>query len=344
MTPPRARARRLGCALAIGCAAAGCAPPAPRDPGPPPAASLHVTPLTDLAPAASLVWLLDVKPRALALDGRLAGPIGRVLPDERLRAFARSSGGVDLREVEELTVAEYPSATLLLARTFVDPARVEAAFRQRAVTLEGRAVDGPPGDPRGDVTRLWGATATGQEQVAVFGFEAVGVERGRFGPLRAAELFAQGKLKRASPALRAPPLAHLAELLGDADVRAFAPGPFTGELERAAGGLLAATTAAGIGARSAAGPAGHGGVAFHVVLLGDWGADAAPAARRLRAVFDVTSGSDVGRLLGLDRCVAGPTVTGTPEALTVDFALDADVLAGGLRAATGAEVSEIMAP
>jgi hypothetical protein len=37
-------------------------------------------------------------------------------------------------------------------------------------------------------------------------------------------------------------------------------------------------------------------------------------------------------------------VVGSPDALTLDFAVDATLLAEGLHAATGAQVSEIMAP
>jgi hypothetical protein len=281
----------------------------------------------------------------MALDGRLAGALGRVFPDERLKAFAHVSGGVDLRETDALVVASYPSALLVLAHQFVDPGRIEAAFRARAVTIEGRVVEGPPGDPRTAITRLWGPTGTEREQIAIFGFDAVGLERGRFGPLRAAELFAEGKLKRASPALHAEPLSRVADRLGDAPLRAFAPGPFEGELSRAAGGLLGATTAVGAAARVHGGAVGESaGMEVHAVLLGAWGADAGLAADRLRAVFDVAAASGIGRLLGLAHCTAGPTVAGSPEALTVDFTVDATVLAEGLHAASGAEVSEIMAP
>lgn len=304
--------------------------------------ALQVTPLTDLAPAASLAWMIDVRPRALALDGRLAGPLRRVVPDERLEAYARASGGVDLREADEVAVASYPSTTLYLARAFVDPNRVEAAFRARALTVDGRVVDGPASDPRETLTRFWGTTAAEREQVVVFGLEAVGLERGRFGPLRAAELFAQGKLKRASPALHAAPLARIAELLGEGELRAFAPGPFAGELQHAAGGLLGASTGVGAAARVVAGPSGTVGVAIRAVVLGAWGREAEAAAGRLRAVFGVTAESGMGRLLGLGHCLAGPVVTGTAEALALDFTLDANVLAEGLRAATAAEVSEIM--
>jgi hypothetical protein len=301
--------------------------------------------LTDLAPAASLVWLVELHPRAMALDGRLAAPLARLFPEERVRAFRSVSGGIDLREADSLVVASYPTTLLFLAHEFVEPMRIETAFRARAVSVEGRVVEGPPGDPRTAIVRLWGPTGEDREQVAVFGFDAVGLERGRFGPLRAAELFAEGKLKRASPALRAPPLSRVAELLGAAPVRAFAPGPFEGELQKAAGGLLGASTAVGGAARVVDGAGGRAaGISVHAVLLGAWGEDSAAAAERLRAVFDVAAASGIGRLLGLARCTAGPTVAGGAEALTLDFTVDAAALFDGLRAATGAELREIMTP
>jgi len=326
-------------ALVIGCGHA------PEPIAAPPPVPLHLEPLADLAPAASLSWLVDVHPRALVLDARLAVPLARVFPDERMKAFARVSGGVDLREADAVVVASYPSAILLLGHQFVDPKRVETAFRARVITLEGRVVEGLPADPRAAITRLWGPTGTEREQIAIFGVNAVGLERGRFGPLRAAELFAEGKLKRASPALHAPPLSRVAELLGEAPLRGFAPGPFEGELSRAAGGLLGATTAVGGAAHVVEGAPGQSAaLAIHVVFLGAWGAEAGAAAERLRAVFDVAAASSIGRLLGIAHCRAGPAVAGSAEALTLDFTLDATVLAEGLRAATGAEVSEIMAP
>jgi hypothetical protein len=335
--------RSLALALSLGVSACGPAADATR--AAPPPSPLHVAPLTDLAPAASLTWLVDLRPRAAFLDGRLAEALALVFPEERMQSFARASGGVELREADELVVASYPSSVLLLAHQFIDPGRVEAAFRARTVRVEGRVVEGAPGDPRGAITRLWGPTGTEREQLAIFGFDAIGLERGRFGPLRAAELFAQGKLKRASPALRAPPLSHLAELLGDAPVRAFAPGPFDGDLERAAGGLLGASTAVGGAARVVDGAAGRGpGVAVRVILLGAWGPEAPAAAERLRAVFDLVAVSGVGRLMGLAHCTAGPTASSSAEALTLDWTVDAGTLAEGLRAATGAEVSEIMGP
>jgi hypothetical protein len=332
--------RSLGAAFGVlflvlgGCGAAAVPKPLAH-----PSQPLHLLPLVDLAPAASLVWLVELHPRALALEGRLSGPLARLFPEQRLSALAQAYGGVDLRETDALVAAGYRSTTLLLAHQFVQPGRIEKAFAARVAAVEGRAVEGPP-DPATSIIRVWGATGTDREQVAIFGFDAVGMERGRFGPLRASMLFAQGKLRRASPALHAPPLAHVAELLGEAPVRAFAPGPFEGDLKQSMGGLLGASTAVGASARVV--ESGGEGLAFHGILLGAWGNDAEAAALRLRAVFDVLASSGIGRLLGLGHCLAGPEVHGTAEAITLDFTLDAQVLADALRSATSAEVLEIM--
>jgi hypothetical protein len=260
-------------------------------------------------------------------------------------AFVRSSGGVDPRETDDLVVAAYPSTRLWLAHQFVDPARVEAAFTARVGSIEGRATDGLAGDRRTIITRLWGSTGSDHEQVAIFGVDAVGFEQGRFGPLRAAELFAEGRLKRASPALRADPLARLASLLGEAPVRAFAPGPFKGEFEHAVGGLLGASTAVGASARVIDGlPGRSAGIAVHVVMLGAWDADRDAASERLRAVFGILAQSGIGRLLGLVHCLTSPKVEAADEALTLDFAVDATELAQGLRAATASDAAAIVAP
>jgi hypothetical protein len=323
----------------------GCDHPKPPKPPPPPLQPLHLEPLADLAPAASLVWLLEAHPRALALDGRLAGTIARTFPPERTASFVRWSGGVDPREADAWVVASYPSTRLWLVHEFVDPARVEAAFAEHVVTVEGRAADGFPGDRRSVITRLWGNAATEHEQLAIFGVDAVGLEQGRFGPLRAAELFAEARLKRASPALRAEPLAGLAAALGDAPLRAFAPGPFEGDLRHGAGGLLGASTAVGAAAHVVDAPeGGKPGLSFHVVLLGAWGSDADAASDRLRAVFDLVAQSGIGRLLGLGHCQSGPAVRGALEALTLDFTVDVEELAGGLYAATSADVRGILTP
>jgi hypothetical protein len=332
--------RIFGLAVSLAFATLGCgAPPPPAKPEIPEPAPLHVSPLTDLAPAAALAWLVEVHPRAIFGDPRLAAAIAPIAPEDRVRAFARAWGGVDLREADTMVFASYPGTLLSLAHQALDARRIEAAFASQVLAVEGRSAD-----PRTGVTRLWGAVGTNRVQLAILGADCVGLEEGHFGPLRAAELFAEGRLKRASPALRASPLARVAELLGDAPARAFAPGPFEGELQHGAGGLLGASTAVGASVRVAdARQQGESAnLVLRVVLLGAWGAEAEPAAERLRAVFDVVAASGVGRLLGLSQGSAERSVRGDAEALTLEVTVDAALFASGLRAATAAEANEIM--
>ncbi len=330
---------KLGLALATGAALAmlGCGEAPPPKPTTPQVTPLHVSPLTDLAPAASLAWLIEVHPQAILGDRSLSPVIASILPNDQLRAFAREWGGLDLREADTLVFASYPSTLLSLAHQAIDPRRVEAAFTSRAQSVEGRSSNASTG-----VTRVWGTVGARREQLAILGAECIGLEQGRFGPLRTAELFAEGRLRRASPALHAAPLARAAELLGEAPARAFAPGPFEGDLQRGAGGLIGASTAIAASVRVSGQDRPSPGLRIHILILGAWGAESGVAADKLRAVFDVLAASGVGRLLGLFEPVARPSVEGSGEALSLDVTIDAAVFARGLRATTAAEASEIM--
>jgi hypothetical protein len=330
--------RREALALLGVLAAAACRPgAAARTEAAPPPPPLALDPLVDLVPAAGLAWLVELRPHELLATPALASAVSLVVPAPRFDAFAAGHGGVDLRHLACLVVAGYADATLALARGPVEPARVEAAFAARAVAVEGRAVDA-------GVTRLWGSVGAEREQVALFHGEsgdAVGLERGHLGPLRAAVYFAQGKLRRALPALRAEPLVHVAKLLGEAPVRAFAPGPFEGSWARGLGGLLGATTAVGASLRPVDHPP-HGALVLQAVLLGAWGTDAPEAAERLAAAFQLLASDSLGRLLGFDHPLEEARVSGDAEALRLQLVLDPVDLAHGVQAATDARVSEIM--
>lgn len=302
-----------------------------RSPAPEP---LALDPLVDLVPAAGLVWLVDVRPQAILASPALASLLEAVAPADRFEAFAVRQGQVDPRRAEQAVVAGMPQTTLALARLPVHGGSVETAFRLRASQVDGRVLE------RG-VLRLWGTVGDEREQVAVFGSQAVAIERGALGPLQAAEYFAQGRLKRSLPALRAAPLAAAAARLGDAPVRAFAPGPFGAEWAAGLGGLMGGATA--LAGRLRAGNAPGDSLTLQVLLTGAWGADAAVAAERLDAAFHVLAEDPLGRLLGLDWPVRNPMTTGDPDALALDVALDPVTLAKGVRALTGAELAEIMA-
>lgn len=301
--------------------------------------ALGLDPIVDLVPAAGLVWLVHARAREAFGAPEWIPAIALVAPEARLDAFARRHGGVDLRQANEIAIAGFESTTLAVVRAVVDPARIERAFADRAVTEEGRAIE------RDGVLRFWGSVGADREQVAVLGREAVALERGAFGPLRAAIAFAQGRLKRALPALRAEPLSTAARLVGDGSeiLRAFAPGPFGGEWGAGLGGLLRAATAVGMAAK----PRGEGAVALTFVLTGAWGDDARPAADRLLAAFDVLAADTLGHLAGLtsprDRPIEGPRVSSCAEAIALHVTFDALSLARGFRAVTGSSAAEIFA-
>ena len=324
--------RRELLALAPIALAACAAPPSPAPP-PPAGPALRVDPAVDLLPAAGLEWGVDARLRELLNEPALIPAMAVLVPEERFAAFARRHGGVDLRQVLELAVGAYPEATLAVARVPVDPARVEGAFMARALAVDGRAVEQ-------GVTRTWGTVGESREQIAVFGRQGVAMERGRFGPLQAAEAFALGKLRRSRPALRAEPLAAAMALLGDAPLRAFAPGPFEGEWGRGLGGLLGAATAAVCAARVA--PGARPGVAMTLLLTGAWGSDAPAAAERLRAAFDLLGSGPLGRLLALDRPLAPLRPSGDASALRLEATFDALALARGLHAVTEARVADVL--
>jgi hypothetical protein len=344
--PPVPLARREAlaalAALLFGCGGKGAEVPPKDEPEPP----LHLAPLADLAQAAQLVWLVELAPRAIAQDPSLIEPVNLLVTEPRFQRFAAMNGGVDLRSLEEIVVGGYPDATLALGRGLFDPGRVERAFADRAASVEGRAVDRSWG-----VTRVWGAVGGRREQLALFGRRGVGLERrgesgtvdaSRPGPLRVAELFAEGRLRRAVPALRAEPLARAAEVVGGGPARLFAPGPFEGEVGKGLGGLLRAATALAVAARPSAGLAGQARVDVRVAVLGSWGDDAPAASARLAAAFNVLAEDPLGHLCGLDRPLAGPRVGAQPDALTLDAAFDFGIVARGLRDATSARLDEIL--
>jgi hypothetical protein len=315
---------------AIGaCAGARPAPVAMAQPA---EDALEVDPIVDLVPASGLGWLVQLRPRAMLANPVLASAVQALAPEELFVTFALRHGGVDLRYADEVVVAGEEGAILGLARVPVDAASVEAAFAARAVAVDGRAVEH-------GVTRFWGTVGDDREQVALFGRKAVGLERGRLGPLRVATYFAAGKIKRSLPALHAEPLAAASTRVGEAPIRGFAPGPFEGAWAKGFGGLLRATTAAAVSLRALTG----GAVALRLVLTGAWGADGPAAAERLGVAFRVLAQDALGRLAGIDRPVDGPTVRSDATGLELEVALDPVQLARGLRAATGASLAEIMA-
>ena len=321
--------------LAVAFAVAACGPSAPPAPPAPPPVPLHLAPACDLVPAAGLTWLVEAKPRAIAQSVDLIPAIATIIPEDRFATFTATHGGVDPRQIEDLCVSHHKDVTLTIARAPIDPDKVIDTFERRSSRPPTRTVLAT--NPV--VTRILGEVKDEKQGVIVFGREELALEQGGAGPLRAAEAFAFGKLRRAQPALRGAALSRAADVVGDAPLRAFAPGPFEGEAAQGLGGLLRAATAVAISVVPVRGAAR---VAVRLVLTGAWGADAPSAGERLAAAVHVLSESVVGKLFGLDRPLEGPRVRTAPEALILEATYDAEVLARGVHDAVDAEVTDIM--
>ncbi len=318
-------------------AVSACGERPPATPAGPPPVPLGLSPLSNLVQAPGLVWLVEASPRRFTQDEAILAAVAEVITEARFRGFARANGGIDLRSLEELVVARYRDTTLTLARGNLDPARVEASFVERATAIEGRAID----VPNPEVRRLFGNVRGERQQIAVFGREAVALEVGRLGPLKVAELFAQGKLKRSKPALHAEPLARASELLGPAEIRAFAPGPFEGEWAAALGGLLRASTGLGLAVRNA--QKGTAKLAVTGVVLGAFDDDSDAAGKRLGAVVDLLSAKNaLAHMLGLHQPVESPRIVALPDALRLEAVFDGARLARGLHNALDADIADII--
>ena len=314
---------------ALGCGGRPAAPP-----GPAPVA-LHLDHACDVVPGAGLAWLVEAKPRSLAQDPELIPVIGALVPEARFAAYAASHGDIDPRQVEDVCVARFGASTLVSARVLFDPARVERVFSERATAPPKRTIlaVNPP------VVRLEAEILGEAQHLALFGRQAVVAEAGPLRALRAAEAFGLGRLRRSSPALGTHALAPVAAALGEAPIRVLVPGPFEGELGRGLGGLLRASTGFGVAARRVEpGPR----LVVRVVLTGAWGDDGAAAAERLAAAVHVLSASALGRVLGIDQPLAGPTARAAPDALVLEATVDGARLARGAHDVLEGDIADLL--
>ncbi|WP_437317895.1 hypothetical protein [Sorangium sp. So ce385] len=327
----------LGCVLGLALPSCGRAPRPHARPGPP-LPPLGTADLTRLLPQAGLRWLILVRPREIATVPWLIPSIALVAPEENLARHARATG-VDLRQVREAAIASYAGASgearFYVARHSGDPRTIERLFRRRLTGKERRALDRP------DVVRVMGDIGTAPHALVLLGEDVVGVQDGgspQRGPARVASLYALGRLKRSPTALSEGPLAALAARFGPAPARAFALGPFDGELARGARGLLAAATAVGAAAR----PSAREGIALAIAVAGDFSTSGAAASEELLAAWEELAHGSFGHLLGLDAPVEPPLATHAEDAVAVAVELDPRALARGLAAATGERVEEML--
>ncbi|HSN97590.1 MAG TPA: hypothetical protein VLS89_04800, partial [Candidatus Nanopelagicales bacterium] len=222
-----------------------------------------------------------------------------------------------------------------LARHTGDPLAIERLFRRRLTARIRRAADRP------DLVRLSGDIGRSPRALALLGRDVIAVQYGgrpARGPARVATLYALGKLTRSPTALAEDPLRSLAARFGPAPLLGLAPGPFEGELARGARGLLAGATAIGAAAR----PSAREKILVTIAVAGDFSASGPAASEALLAAWNELAASSFGHLLGLDAPVEPPLPTHAKDAVAIAVELDPGRLARGIRAATGAEIEEIM--
>jgi hypothetical protein len=311
-------------------------------PPPPPLPPLVIPSLDVLVPLPGLRWLVVARPNEIAKFPWLEASIAMVIDKDRLERFPELMG-FDLRAVSEATWAAYRTegegevedTSFQLVRHTNDPLVIERLFRDRLSTDVVRSVD----DPR--VVRASGRIGKTVHAFAAIGRDVVAFQQDGIaerGPCRVAALLALGKLKRTKPVFDDEALRALSKRLESAPLRAFAPGPFEGELGRGARGLLAAATAVGAGAR----PSPRESVLLEIAVAGDFTKSGDEASRKLAASWDDLASRPFGHLLGLDAPLspAFPSYTQDAVALVVD--LDPRKLAKGLADATSNQIREIM--
>ena len=337
----------------------GCgSPPGPEVPPAPSLPPLRTAPLSSLVAAAGLRWMLLASPRALLGVPWIPPLVDVAVSGARFDRFAQATG-IDLRALPEAVVtstvppearasaavptpaAGEPSVTatpddvlFYLVRHTGDPAAVERAFRARLTGSEKRSVDRP------DLVRVSGKVGSAPQAAVLLGPDVAGFQDGGSasrGPARIAALYAEGKLQKASPALAAEPLRSLAARLGAAELLAFAPGPFEGDVARGLRGLLGAATAVGAALR----PTFRQSFQVTVAVAGDFSASAAPASQELRAAWNELASAPLGHLLGLDAPVTPAVVVPAPDALLLTIELSGRHLTEGLAKATATRVEDI---
>jgi hypothetical protein len=307
------------------------AKPSAAKPAKPQAPALHEGPLTDFIPSAGLRWMVIGKPQQIAGEPDLRKAIELLLPEDRVDAFAKSSG-VDLRTTPSALVAGFDYATLYVVATPENSNVVEERFTERLIA--GPVLKTP--HPR--IRRVMGVVGETPECLVHIEDELVAVSVGSRLPAQVVELYARNKLKSprafAGSALKTLPVAEIEK----APARFYAPGPFQGDWAIQGHGLLATAVAVGIAAR----PLKTGRLEVTIYIAGDFAGAEGDPATRLNQAWAALASSDLGRLLGLDSPAAPPVVAGTPELLRLSVELELQPLASGLKAAVMSEVWEIL--
>jgi hypothetical protein len=267
------------------------------------------------------------RPAELANNPALKPLIEELLPSERLDAFARATG-VPLPEVPNALAAGFDLSTLYVAETPFENRIIETRFTERLVT--GSVVESK--HPR--VRRITGTVGLSPEALLRVDHRFVAFAVGDPSQARIMELFLVGRLSRSPSALQGTALKGVPPEFSAAPLRFYAPGPFSGEWERGARGLLAGATALG----AMAVPDGDG-LRLKIAIVGSYeGTDLG----RLSAAWEDLAESSLGRLTGLDQPVAPPRTELAKGYLSLEAKIALRPLFAGLRAAVAADVWEML--
>jgi hypothetical protein len=278
-------------------------------------------------PAAGLRWLIFVKPARISADHELSLACAEVLPGERLDAFTQLTG-VDLRGLVAGVAAGYELGTLYVAALPTKDGGVgRARFAERLTA--GAIVK----HPRPSIYRIAGTRAGAPRAMVSVDDRLLAVAVDDLTLARVAEAYAERRLKSPT-ALRGAALASLPNPPDDALAVFYAPGPFTGEWQKAAGGLLRSAVGLYVSLQHGAGAT----LTTKLVVAGDW-PDTDQTAQLESAWRELASGP-TGRLFGLDQA-KNVRIVADLHQLTWSAELPISALVAGLRAATVANVSEM---
>jgi len=288
----------------------------------------ELAPLDPLAyaPAAGLRWLVDAHPAQIFRDSALKEALAGVLSADRMDAFVEVTG-VDLRVLEEVVVAGYDLGTLYVTSLPApDGGHVRARFEER---LTGAVVK----HPRPALYRIAGTHGGEPRALVAFDDRVFALAVGDLTLARVAEAYAERRLKSPT-ALHGAALAELPAPPSDALAVLYAAGPFADSWAAASHGLLKTALALDLVLRSGAGT----NLPVLLTAVGDW--REGEASSQLEAAWGDLSGSQAGRLFGLDRAKNVNSVAHLHQ-LTWSADLDIPQLTAGLRAATATNVSEM---
>lgn len=252
-----------------------------------------------------------------------------ILPSARLDAYTASTGA-DLRLIPNAAVAEYALGTLYLAELPArDGARVRETFADR---LRGGGI---VKQPRAGVFRVSGTDGDVPRALVSVEDRLIASVTGDPTLARAVAAYAEARL-RSPTALRGAALSSLPPAPDDALAVFYAPGPFEGAWATAASGLLASAFAVSISVEAL--PAAQ--LRFILTLAGDWPPGDQPE-RELERSWITLANSSTGRLLAFDQA-RNLKSTRHLQCLTLSMEIPMLELARGVRAATSANIREIL--